>query len=72
MERWMADFKIHAYVGVAAGLGVTIWEHRKIKEKDPSAELAIWKGQRMISKDVPRILGGHKFSEREPFSQERP
>ncbi len=39
----MANFKTHALVGAAAGLGVTVWEHRKIKEKDPNAELDIWK-----------------------------
>lgn len=39
----MANFKTHAFAGAAAGRGVTIWEHRKIKEKDPNAELDIWK-----------------------------
>ena len=36
----MANFN---FAGAVAGLGVTIWEYRKIKEKDPNAELDIWK-----------------------------
>jgi hypothetical protein len=39
----MANLKTHAFAGAAAELGVTIWEHRKIKENDPNAELNIWK-----------------------------
>lgn len=39
----MANFKTHAFAGATVGLGVTIWEHRKNKEKDPNAELDIGK-----------------------------
>lgn len=57
----MPNFKTHAVVGGMIGLGVTVYAHRKIKEKDPNAEFDVLKLLINVSAAVIGAISPDKF-----------